>query len=89
MHAYLPVYFPFIPLETLVNAILCPFCKLKTVKTIWMKLHTVVEHHKTMCGVHKTINLLCISLDLLPFDHFIMSFYDIIKYRTDKEWVCA
>ena len=54
-----------------------------------MKLHTVVENHKTMCGVHKTINLLCISLELLPFDHFIMSFYDIIKYRTDKEWVCA
>ena len=54
-----------------------------------MKLHTDVENHKTMCGVHKTIILLCISLELLPFDHFIMSFYDIIKYRTDKEWVCA
>ena len=31
------------------NAILCPLCKLTTIKAIEMKLHTVVKHNKTVC----------------------------------------
>ena len=42
-----------IPLGTLVNAILCPFCKLKHVHAIWMKLHTVVEHNEMMRHVQE------------------------------------
>ena len=41
--------FQIIPLGTLVNEILCPLCKLKTLHAIWMKLHTVVDHNETMC----------------------------------------
>ena len=47
------IYFQIIPLGTLVNAILWPFCKLRTVRAIWMKLHTVVEHNETMCHVQE------------------------------------
>ena len=44
------IFFQVIPLGTLINAILCPFCKLKPVLAIWMKLHTVVEHNgKFVC----------------------------------------
>ena len=45
------IFIPIIPLGTLVNAILCPFCKFKfkTVQAIWMKVHTVVKHNETMC----------------------------------------
>ena len=45
--------FQIIFLGILVNAILCPFCKLNTVKAIWMKLHTVVEHNETVCHVQE------------------------------------
>ena len=31
------------------NAILCPLCKLTTIKAIKMNLHTVVKHNKTLC----------------------------------------
>ena len=46
--------FKIIPLGTLVNAILCPFCKLKTVQAVWMKLQTVVEHNETMYHVQES-----------------------------------
>ena len=29
--------------------ILCPLCKLNTVKAIWLKLHTLVAHNEIMC----------------------------------------
>ena len=45
--------FQIIPLGTLVNAILCPVYKLKTVQAIWMNLHEVVEHNETMCHVQE------------------------------------
>ena len=38
-------YFPLI----ICNAISHLFCKLKTVKAIWMKLPTVVKHDMTKC----------------------------------------
>ena len=61
-------FFQIIPLGTLVNAILCPFCKLKTVQAIWIKLHKVVKHKETMCRA-RTITLLCLFLELFSFDH--------------------
>ena len=45
--------FQIIPLGTLINAILCPFCKLTTVQAIWMKLQIVAEHNETMCHVQE------------------------------------
>ena len=54
-----------IPLGTLVNAIVCPFCNLKNVQDIWMKLHTVEDD--ASCA--RTITLPCIFFELLPFDH--------------------
>ena len=60
--------FQIIPLGTIVNAILCSFCKLKTVQAIWIKFHKVVEHNETMCRA-RTITLLCLFLELFSFDH--------------------
>ena len=60
--------FQIIPVGTLVNAILCPFCQLKTVLAIRMKPHTVVEHNETMCHVQEQKSALHI-LQLFPFDH--------------------
>ena len=45
--------FQIVPFGVLINAILCPFSKLKTVQAIWLKLHTVVEHNETMCHVQE------------------------------------
>ena len=45
--------FQIIPPGTLVNAIVCPFCKLKTVQAIWMKLHTVVDDNEMMCHLQE------------------------------------
>ena len=47
------IFFQIIPIGTLVNAILCPFCKLKTVPDIWMKLHIVVEYNEMMRHVQE------------------------------------
>ena len=56
--------FQIIPLGTLVNAILCPFCKLKTVQAMLMKLHTVVEHETVSYA--RTLTLLCIFWSYFP-----------------------
>ena len=45
--------------------LLIPFCKLKTVQVIWIKLYTVVEHNETMYLVQEP--RLCIFLKLFPF----------------------
>ena len=46
--------FQIIPLVTLLNAILCQLCKLNTVKAIWLKLHTLLEHNEAMCDAQET-----------------------------------
>ena len=67
---------------TLVNAILYPFWKLKTVQAIWMKLHTVLEHNETMCHVQEFITLLCIFLELFPFDHLQCYFVSALQVEN-------
>ena len=47
------VFFQIIPLGTLLNAILCAFCNLKTVQAFQMNLHQDVEHNETVCQVHE------------------------------------
>ena len=41
--------FQIIPLVSQLNAIFCPLSKLNTVKAIWLKIHTLLEHNETMC----------------------------------------
>ena len=46
------VMFPIIPLVTKLNAF-CPHCKLNTVKAIWLKLYTLLEHNETLCNAQE------------------------------------
>ena len=52
-----------------INIILCPLYKLNTVKGIWFKRHTLLEHNEAMSHAQETITLLWIFLELFPFDH--------------------
>ena len=53
-HSSFMFIFQIIPLVTLLNAILCQLCKLNTVKAIWLKLHTLLEHNEAMCDAQET-----------------------------------
>ena len=44
LHVYFSNYLP----SNVAKSNFCPLCKVNTVKAIWWKLHTLLEHSETM-----------------------------------------